>query len=245
MLLVEWNKMGLAVLYERNRQPSSPLGSLVQDLKTTRTTEHTMGFQPVPDPLSVEFVFWNGTTYAENVLHHKTSASITAAGMLTFAADLRAWYVANVKERQPATLFLSKIIIKDLTTQNAPGIEYTAGMPLPGDRNAPILPMNVTAAVKLLTGLRGRSYRGRLYYVGLCESDVTGDKVNGDVVVDILGRYETLLAVKYAPNDGDWVVVSRWSGLAPRPAGVTTVITGFGMDEVIDSQRRRLLGRGQ
>lgn len=203
-----------------------------------------MGFQPVPNTASVEFVYWNGKSYAENVLHYKRPVAWTLFDMQTFAAQLRAWYVAEVKPIAPATLFLSKIIIKDLTTQFGTAIEYTAGMPLPGDNGSPMAPMNVTAAVKLVTGLRGRSYRGRVYVVGLTKTSVEGDVLTGDAVANWKGIYESLLAEKIEAGDPGWCVVSRWENLVPRVEGLATPIVSIEVEPTVDSQRRRLLGRG-
>lgn len=203
-----------------------------------------MGFQPVPNTVSAEFVHWNGESYSENVLHFKFTAQPGIADMEDLASDLRAWYAAGPNMYKPANIFLSKIIVKDLSAQNAPGIEYTAGLPLPGQEGTyHSLPMNATCAVKVLTGMRGRSYRGRIYHIGLCQEQVIGDKLSAPVMTNLTNAYASLLTA-ITSVDAAWVVVSRWSGGLPRATGITTQVTAVQIDQVVDSQRRRLMGRG-
>ena len=203
-----------------------------------------MAYQPVENTASVELVFWNGATYSENVFHYKTSAPMIESKMQTLALALRTWWADEIKFMVPATIFLFKIKIKDLTTQNGLGIEYNAGMPLPGDTLHDPLPMNCTVAVKWTTGYTGRSFRGRTYHIGIGDTLATGDLLNSDTAVALQAGYEALLDVKADEADTGWVVVSRWENLLPRTAGLATPITGCSVDRAMDSQRRRLLGRG-
>jgi len=134
---------------------------------------------------------------------------------------------------------------RSLSEQNGIAIEYTAGMPLPGDNSSEMAPMNVTVAVKLVTGLRGRSFRGRIFVVGLTKTSMNGDTLTGDAVNNWKGIYESLLAEKIEAGDPGWCVVSRWQNLLPRAEGLATPIVSVEVDPTVDSQRRRLLGRGQ
>ena len=129
--------------------------------------------------------------------------------MQGLAVAMRAWWNINIKPNVPATIFLSKIIVKDMTEQFAPGIEYTAGMPLPGALDTPRLPMNVTVAVKWTTGMRGRSFRGRTYHVGLFDGCVQNDTVKPDTLGALVTGYTALLEVNSATLAGQWLVVSR------------------------------------
>jgi hypothetical protein len=70
------------------------------------------------------------------------------------------------------------------------------------------------------------------------------------LIGDILAAYVALVAA-VEPDGWDHVVVSRFSGVdedgrpIPRVAGVSTVVLSYGVtDNNLDSQRRRLAGRG-
>jgi len=203
-----------------------------------------MGFQPAQNVLSVELVYWNGASYSENVLHYLAQDQMDGVQMTAFAALIRQWWTTDIKPSFPATMFLSKILMRDLTVQDGEGIEYTAGMPVPGIVVAAAMPMNVCIAVKFLTPNRGRSYRGRLFHTGLTTQNVTGDQIDGAFATLLRDKYTNLLAVKAAVGDPGWCVLSRWHNLTPRLEAYPTVITSVEVNTVIDSQRRRLLGRG-
>jgi len=113
------------------------------------------------------------------------------------------------------------------------------------------LPNNVAVTVSFRTGLSGRFARGRNYVSGLSEDAVVLNTVDSAVLADIQAGYEALQDVA-SDNTSTWVVVSRFSGVdgdgvpIPRVEGVTTPITAvIIVDSIIDSQRRRLPGRGQ
>lgn len=203
-----------------------------------------MGFQPCPKTVSCELVFWNGQSYSENVLHFEKTTAWTQQDMTDLASDMRSWWSASIKGYCPPTIFLSKIIVKSLEAQDAPGIEYTAGMPLPGSSTGEAAPMSVTVAVKWLTGLRGRSYRGRSYHVGLQKSDLQGDKISAEMGSTLAQKYAELLEENRF-SVGCWlVVVSRWTMKALRGEAVPTKVTSVFVDQTLDNQRRRLLTRG-
>lgn len=204
-----------------------------------------MAFIPVANTAKIEAVYWNGNSYSENVFHFKASAALDEAALVDLAEDLHSWWTTSARGFMPPTLFLSKIIVSDLTSESAPAIEYTAGLPSPGTSSGTILPMNVTAAVKWTTGYRGRSYRGRTFMVGLIEENVTGDQIISAALANYKGVFEYLLNNTFSQVDGGLAVVSRYHNNAPRSQGVATLITDVDIDPTIDSQRRRLLGRGQ
>jgi hypothetical protein len=112
-------------------------------------------------------------------------------------------------------------------------------------------PANVSLAVSFRTAGRGRSSRGRNYFVGFVDDQVTGNVVNNSDAVDIRNAYAALIAAAATANVS-WVVVSRFSGVdadgkpIPRAAGVTSLINAVSLvDNDVDSQRRRLNGRGR
>jgi hypothetical protein len=125
-------------------------------------------------------------------------------------------------------------------------------VPAFGDLNDAPLPNNVTLTVSFRTANRGRSFRGRNYVVGLGETQVAGNTVAPSVITAFDGIYSQLLASPVAAI-ATWVVVSRFSGVdpvtkepIPRVTGIATPITSVTVvDNVVDSQRRRLPKRGQ
>jgi hypothetical protein len=75
---------------------------------------------------------------------------------------------------------------------------------------------------------------------------VDGNKITSAYQILLRADYQALInVVDGAANlNANMVVVSRFSNKAERPVPVTTVITSAQLDENLDSQRRRLNGRG-
>lgn len=123
-------------------------------------------------------------------------------------------------------------------------MEDATGLPLAGTGGSVQLPNNVTLCIKWTTENRGRSFRGRTYHVGLTESQVT----DNEVVAVAMGQFTTAygaLLTDLATAGWPLVIASRYANNQPRITGVATLVTGFSIDPFIDSQRRRLPGRGR
>lgn len=113
-----------------------------------------------------------------------------------------------------------------------------------GVSTSPASPANVAGVVTFRTSQVGRSYRGRNYIAGIPD-DVTDSPVIFDPtwVSNVVASYALLSGVE-TDIDCTHVVCSRYTANAPRVTAVLTPITSYTMDSNIDSQRRRLAGRG-
>lgn len=205
-----------------------------------------MPFVEVPNTVEVVPQFTYDLQKVANVHHVEKGSAWTTADMEAVAAAYIEWWDTTMKTGYaPTTLSLNSVIVRDLTTQSAPALEFTIGLPLVGTVAA-ALPNHVTAAVKWITALRGRSFRGRTYHIGLAEGHVLNNQLAIAVINGLLAAYEGLqAALEGTPAGGDMVVVSKYTGGAERDTGVTTPIIGVSLDSTVDSQRRRLPGRGQ
>jgi len=107
------------------------------------------------------------------------------------------------------------------------------------------MPSNVTFCVSLRTGLTGRSARGRFYAVCPATGDLdTSDTMTSGYASDIVAFLD---AVKTLALSAGWtlVVISRQNaGVRLTTAVARAVTTVEATDLAVDSQRRRLLGRG-
>ena len=107
-------------------------------------------------------------------------------------------------------------------------------------------PNSVSIAVSLKTGYSGRSYHGRNYWMGLCDSQTIGNKVHPTVISNILAAYNGLIAGFLGDLAFPLVVYSRIGEGQPRTLGLASAITVATVaNDIIDSQRRRLPGRGR
>lgn len=203
-----------------------------------------MAFIPVPDVAMVELVFRQDGQVCENTLYFQGAASWDATNLTTLAEEVRDWWIAGPRLDTSDTVGLTSVKATSLASQSAPGVEVTDLLPADGTEVSPPLPNNVTQAVTFVTALRGRSYRGRNYRVGLTEAMVVANQVDVGYTTSWVGFYQTL-DTDVTVNSAQHVVVSRYENNVPRATGVATPVVSYKADRVIDSQRRRLPGRGQ
>lgn len=203
-----------------------------------------MGFVPFANCARLEARFIQEGQHVENVYHLRSAAAFTVGDMEAAAAAFVAWFDVSMQPLVASAVTLTEIVVRGLDTPTDVAISYTTGLPLVGGNVSAGLPNNVTAALKWTTALSGRSYRGRTYHIGLTESQVAGSTIDATVRTNIQNTYLNLI------GDMDtagftMVVASRVTAGAERVAGVATTILSCFLDSTVDSQRRRLPGRGQ
>jgi len=204
-----------------------------------------MAFVPVPDTAQFEIVYsWDGQI-VENVLHYRILAGpITETALQDWTETLAAFVKDTLLPLAADTLTLLRVVAKAIDVLD--GIFYvaTTGLPAVGGGGSAALPNSVTAAYSWRTGLAGRSFRGRSFIPGLQEGQVTANALTPAAVTAYTNAWEQLRTV--GGSEGwEMVVVSTVSGGAPRVTGIATPVTSsFFADNTVDSQRRRLPGRG-
>ncbi|AYP28975.1 MAG: hypothetical protein [Circular genetic element sp.] len=203
-----------------------------------------MPFQRVPLTTKVELLYGQQGQFVENVLHYKSLAPATEADLNALCAEFVNQWTTFLRPLTVSTAFLTSIKATSLDSEFAPGIEYTTGLPLAGTGAIPELPMNVTCAVRFLTALRGRSYRGRAYHIGLRQSFVNGSNLTSTFRTDLRNAWIGLMSIESSPVFAQ-CVVSRYSDGALRAEGIATDVTNVQVEGTVDSQRRRLPGRGR
>lgn len=107
------------------------------------------------------------------------------------------------------------------------------------------LPNNVSLCYSLRGGLTGRSHRGRFYTLGMDKSQTAGNTAatayQGAMLTALTALNDAL-----ATEGWNWVIMSRRHNNADRETGLTTYVTSISLvDATLDSQRRRLPGRGR
>jgi len=132
-----------------------------------------------------------------------------------------------------------------LTTVTSPTVTVNAFSGANGGDTSPAMPGNVTWCVSFRTNQRGRSSRGRNYIYGITEAVAAGNFIDTATANTWVGFYELMMSPTFAP-DFAWSVLSRYTDGAARTSGLAIPITSvIATDYALDSQRRRLAGRGQ
>lgn len=203
-----------------------------------------MPFIPVPQVCQAEMIYRWDNAIVENVHHFYGESPFTVTEMTDLGEFLINWWDTNLQASAPTNLQLINVRLTDLTTDTSPVVNVVTGLPLTGSAVSPSLPNNVTCVFTKRTQFRGRSFRGRTYHIGLNEAEVTGNTVGSGTVSAYIVIYNYLLSPTI--NDFTWElsVVSRYTDNAPRAFGLATAVLTFTSDGIVDSQRRRLPGRG-
>ena len=153
------------------------------------------------------------------------------------------WWTSELDTFVSNAAELYEVVIKELRPDGQT-ILYTEDLPVTGQRTSPLLPNNVTLAVHWGTGHIGRSTHGRTYFIGLTQDIVIGNQCTA--AADIQAAYDALrTAYDNITINVEFSIVSFVSQGAWRITPLVTPITGVAVENTIDSQRRRLPGRGQ
>lgn len=204
-----------------------------------------MASVPVPNCALAEMRYSLDGQDVENTLWFRFQADIVPSDLEDLGTALLSWWEANLRPLQPTALTLREVYMTDQTTPNGPSFTQLPLGANTGERAEAILPSNVSLAVSFRTNFRGRGFRGRNYVLGLTENMVTANQVAPTVVADYAIAYAQLPTF-LEPLSITHVVASRYLGNAPRPVGVSTPVTAYlCVDGTVDSQRRRLPGRGR
>lgn len=212
-----------------------------------------MPFVPVANTAAVEIRMLQDGQQVENTLYFRLGSTLTPTNLTQLCEDLVTWWDSAYSDEVSSAVELVEVTATDLTSETGPVASFNPSTTLLGALTSPALPNNVSIAVSFRTAARGRSFRGRNYFVGLTESQVTNNTLSDPSAAALLGIYQLLLPVGGTfTDDWIWVVASRFSGIdgdgkpIPRDVGISTPITSVVIvDKTIDSARRRLPGRGR
>lgn len=207
-------------------------------------------FIPAPKTASYELFYQFGSYFMENIFHVQSDIDFTDAMLIEGATKICLWDTAYFRGFRINGCNLVNIRAKALHAPDAPIRDFLDGGNHLGSLGGAPLPANATYVTSLRTGLAGRSARGRWYWVGLSTSHTTGAY---QVSAGTATTYQTYLWTLYGElgwggltHPQDWVICSYRHDKAWRAEAVNYhVISMINTDLNLDSQRRRLAGRGR
>jgi len=209
-----------------------------------------MPFIPVENTVLAELRYNYLLQKVENTLWFLGDSAPDVASMTSLGEELIGWWDGGLRAVQNSGVQLREVVVTDMTTATGPQVTVTTGLPLSADVAEEPIPSSNSIVASFRTVNRGRSFRGRNYFVGLSRTQIDGNVVLPGLLGSIVTAYETLQASATVAGY-TWVIASRFSGVdvngnpIPRVAGITTpVTTVLVVDNLVDSQRRRLAGRG-
>lgn len=205
-----------------------------------------MAFIPVANTAEVHIRGASNGQRWENTLYFFKTSGWDAASMEVLANSIALWWSNSLSPHIAEDVTVGEIYVVDLSTATSPTFTLSIAPPLQGQAVTTQLPNNAAFVVSFRTAGRGRSSRGRNYIIGLGGQSATADPniVNTTWAGNIVSGYEDLFGILV--SDETWVVVSRYFNNAPRLLGLTQPVTAVIYTDLrLDSQRRRLPGRGQ
>jgi hypothetical protein len=172
----------------------------------------------------------------------KSAGDPNVTDLQTVADQAASWWTNSLKQYVPAETTLRQTRATDMTVSGGP-VRLNA-INSPGTQSGDPVTNNAALVVSGRTEKRGRSYRGRSYISGLDKGSLT-DAANFSSVY--AAHFPTVFAVLQATLDTygfDVGVISKQhDGVPTNPAEFNEVVA-YSADTKVDSQRRRLSGRG-
>lgn len=204
---------------------------------------------------------------------NQDAVQVTVEGRLNQQLYINRWYVAKRDRTTPWTqaqvveagnkaaafweldllpLLSNTLFINEIRTRvMAPNVALQSILPVVlqgGDVNEPV-PNNVALCVTLSTGFAGRAARGRMYLGGIPGQRVVINEITTAYAELVNDAFQAGLISRYAntgTTDMDVVIYSQFEDNQLRDQARLTVVTEAAVrDRTVDSQRRRLPGRGR
>jgi len=208
-----------------------------------------MPFVPAAKTIEVELRFLYDLQRCENTLYFEMATVPTASDCAEIAEICRSWWKEDMSAHLVAALTLVESFATSLDTSTGPIASVTTDLPWPGAVGLEGMPGGTAAVVSFHTAMRGRSFRGRNYLVGIPEDKVALNTLETAWMNDVLTSYNALRATA-AGSDFVQVVVSRFSGHTivggkkvptPRATALRTGVESVSFtDSTVDSMRKRL-----
>jgi len=203
------------------------------------------GYIVADETAKVQLYFSTPGGVAMNVLNFRTDGGWNAVSLDVLVDEIATSWEAQFSPLQSDQVECYRIVATDLGAPIPAQVDKAPVNDLTGGRASVIMPGNVTVVTKFGTGLAGRSQRGRTYHIGLTDDQCVGDSLVAgmadtirDAWIDFAGE------VHDSPAAADLVVVSYCHNNAWRAAAQVLNVTAFTTEDVLDSQRKRLSGRG-
>jgi len=204
-----------------------------------------MAFQPVPETARFAIVHQSGVgDEVVNVLYFRRPGTWALPDLEAAAQQLATVWANDVMIHLSSETRLQRIQARGERVQDDVSFEYVLPSPVAGSRPGEAVPFQCAFCITHLTGLVGRSNRGRTYFGYIAEADNNNGLLS---VARANGLRNGLASVRLIMGNAGWthVVVSRVRNKVRLPVAVTVDVIGYKYtDLIIDTQRRRRLNLG-
>jgi len=204
-----------------------------------------MAFVPAPNIVEAQLLFTLDGQLVENRVNIDVLTTPTPTIVADVANVVDNWCINNYLPYLPVEALYRGVIATDLTEHE--GAQYTLvpeGSPA-GTLTGGAMPNEVTLAIQLKSGSRGRSARGRAFVIALPRSQVDENTVSSGHIGHLVGAWQQLVT-NVGTEGWELVVVSYITEGAPRSGGPVyfPILTCAVADAIVDSMRSRKPGVG-
>jgi len=203
-----------------------------------------MAFIPVPNVAKITLQWLWAGQIVDLTLSVKKASAIGGTDLPDLAASMLVWWNAGRRAWTSTVAALTNINVTDQTTASSPSYDLPVTPAQAGMGENVSVSNNVALVTTFVTANRGRSFRGRAYTIGIPRGQAQSSTEAQTSLITALTTQYLNLNGAFNPLAFDHVVVSRYTGGAPRVTGIATPVTGYRTEAYFDSQRRRLAGRG-
>lgn len=200
-----------------------------------------MAFQSVPETVEIAVLFTTNSVPMQNTYHARLEGGYSEAEMDLLADAIDDAVTTYQKPYWSNATTYDGVEIRGLENETDIVVTNGDGAGGGGIANSPV-PNNVAFAIRKLSGLTGRSARGRVYIGGFPTQSLATDE-NYMATAQVTNWENGVDAVKDAITAEGWdpVIVSRFHNGVKRSEGVTYPwLTTSAKDERLDTRRDRL-----
>lgn len=202
-----------------------------------------MPYQRVPNTAEIDVIYaLNGVT-VQNVFYGEFAAGYSLSDLQTLADQIDLQVSVSWLPDQPPEAVYVRTEVRGLNAEFDFVVSANANAG-PGIQATPTLPNNVTFSVKKISGLTGRSARGRSYWIGVPRGQLNTSDENrliSTYVTSIVADIDFIRTKIDVLAGWAAVLVSRFSNGAQRTEGITFPWVGsVAVDDRIDTQRTRM-----
>lgn len=204
-------------------------------------------FVPFAGTVLCEILGRIASQVVETTYNFLTTETIDEPYLLNLADNFRAAWVGRFLPLLSSRLSISQSKATSLVSSTAPSQLFTHSPNSGGVSDSSGPPNNVALAMKNSTAKRGKSYRGRNFLMGIPNAALDSDRdlVTNTFVGDLLDAYDDFINdLLIFDANLQHVVCSRQQGGVRLTTGVRTPVNAVSINNVLDSQRRRLTDRG-
>jgi len=193
-----------------------------------------------PNVARVTMQYHRGTRVVENTFHLYRPDGWTADTLLSSLEATWTWFNTYIKPSLTSALALYNIhgVVYDPL-----GSPWVADRPVspevPGLTTGPFVPGSNTVTLSERANLAGRAYRGRIYWPGLATAQVNGDDTVSSGLISAFATIALQWLAAFAVNGPNGTLV-----IFHRNDNLFSTVRSVVLENILDSQRRRLPGRG-